>query len=190
MSGAVPRSCPLALCLTRSKRCWHSLALPSIQPPQRPAPCRPTGRRASRPSLPDPRILPHPDTARGRLAGCRSSLERPAASGLVQFLWTCFLYPEGVGSQSPGSRSAPWVTPAPHAALPRRGSITRTRLWIQPLRGTWCGAPSPPRVRCATLGSEIQPLRGKANRSIETALGVGSLSFARCGAAAQRVGSG
>jgi hypothetical protein len=109
---------------------------------------------------------------------------------------TCFLYPEGVGSQSPGSRSAPWVTPPPFAALPRRGSITRTRPLIQPFQGRtypvaaipqgalarpWAPRSNPfgvntvgcrrrPGCASATLGCGIQPLPGKEYRSIEPAL--------------------
>ncbi len=54
---------------------------------------------------------------------------------LTPLLGTWFLYPEGVASQSPGSRSAPWEKVASPGFVPRRGWITPTVWVIQPLRG-------------------------------------------------------
>jgi hypothetical protein len=69
-----------------------------------------------------------------------------------------FFTPKGLDSAAQGRAAHPGKPHGNPKDLPRRGCTGRT---VQPLRGRSRGAASPPRVRCATLGCAIQPLRGK-----------------------------
>src|SRR5262249_30655171 len=79
-------------------------------------------------------------------------------------------YREGVESQSPGSRSAPWVMRKPQATYREGVASTQPYRLIQPLRGSRAQGTSVPRVRCATLGYVIQRLWRKdpARRSVSS----------------------
>ena len=66
------------------------------------------------------------------------------------------LYPEGVGVQSPGSRSAPWVTVTRSDRYPERVESAEYSQADGTLSGFARVLPCFPRVRCATLGSVMQ----------------------------------
>ena len=70
--------------------------------------------------------------------------------------------PKGLHPKAQG-RAAPPGSTATNRLLPRRGCINSPIAQLmEPLRGTSTNVVRQPRVRCATLGFDIQPLRGKA----------------------------
>ena len=97
----------------------------------------------------------------GSKALCLSHLSIGARSHRIR-CGARFIYPEGVTSQSPGSRSAPWVNGDKPTSTPKGlYQLAIDPKSMEPLRGTSATAFRQPRVRCATLGFGIQPLRGK-----------------------------
>ena len=82
------------------------------------------------------------------LVGCPFGLWHLRNSGFVPVL-----YPEGVALHSPGSRSAPWESVPPRSSTPKG--------LYNPFGVEVCGVGPGPRVRCATLGCGVQPLRGR-----------------------------
>src|SRR5437879_99476 len=94
---------------------------------------------------------PYPEGVKSQSPGARSApwdRDRTLSS-----------YPEGVKSQSPGSRSAPWDRNRTPRVTPKGLNHLAARALYNPF-----GVNAPfaclPRVRCATLGFETQPLRG------------------------------
>jgi hypothetical protein len=71
-------------------------------------------------------------------------------------------YAEGVRQQSPGSRSAPWVRGSAVSRQPQRGCTDGCgkRPVYNPFGVDACCRDPAPRVRFATLGFVVQPLRG------------------------------
>ena len=74
-------------------------------------------------------------------------------------------YPGGVALHSPGSRSAPWGIAARIVILPRRGCTMWGGWLCNPSGVGQMGCYRSPRVRFATLGCGVQPLRGKKGGS-------------------------
>jgi hypothetical protein len=76
---------------------------------------------------------------------------------------SCLLYREAVAQHSPGSRSAPWDSFALQVRPTLKG-LDRAGLTLSnPFRVVKEVFLSLfPRVRCATLGCVVQPLRGKS----------------------------
>jgi hypothetical protein len=72
------------------------------------------------------------------------------------------VYREAVAQHSPGSRSAPWDSIGPQVRPTLKGLDNVSLTLSNPFRvGKEDYLPHSPRVRCATLGCVVQPLRGK-----------------------------
>jgi hypothetical protein len=71
------------------------------------------------------------------------------------------IYREAVAQHSPGSRSAPWDSFGPQVRPTLKGLDKAGLTLSNPFRvGKEVYRSLSPRVRCATLGCVVQPLRG------------------------------
>jgi hypothetical protein len=90
------------------------------------------------------------------LLSCLAELPKPLRNG-VETKPAFARYREAVVQQSPGSRSALWVKQLFHR--PNPNGVLQGR-FVKPRWGLDLTVHQP-RVRCATLGFVVQPLRGK-----------------------------